>query len=147
MYPQSWVTQSNARSTSDDTMDAANDNRRRILGSTIFGDSPQRSVPARLPDMDPVAFQPAVRSRDDFVPSPTFPDSVMTDPVFTADFSFDNSPISENFTLTFKPRPIVRTTPFHRLDVPQNAHLRILRDDLNRGAEQFSRRLRQIGYT
>jgi hypothetical protein len=130
-------------------MEAASDNRRRILGSSLFGDPPAPPYASRQPDPEPISIQtqPVRRSRDDFIPTQTFADTMPAQSFNLQDFNYDTSAIGENFTLTFKPRPILRNTQFRRLDVPANAQMRILRDELNRSTEQFSKRLRQIGLT
>jgi hypothetical protein len=155
--------QSPARSVADepDTMIAAAENRRRILGSTIFGGTgnTQEFVPRRAPPQPEPPRESVVNTRVSQAPRfeqrqtsepPSYLASTLPAPsrgggFAFPDLNFDSSMPADDFTLTFKPRPAINRGPAHRLEVPANPQMRRLRDELNRDTEQFMRRLRQIG--
>jgi hypothetical protein len=159
MIDQSWVGQTPARSIADepDSMVAAAENRRRILGSSIFGGTGNQEYSRRTqPEPPPEAMTqtrglPPQRyeQRDSGEPPSfmhaTMPASSGGSAFSFPDFNFEPSLPPENFSLTFQPRPTLKSGPAHRLDVPPNPQMRRLRDELNRDTEQFTRRLRQIG--
>jgi hypothetical protein len=69
---------------------------------------------------------------------------MLTVPLTFPDLNFDAPPPGK-FALTFKPKSLLRASQSHRLAVPPNHEMRRLREELTREAEQFSRRLRQMG--
>jgi hypothetical protein len=143
MLPQNWVLATPARSVADEPSDLQ-DNRRRILGSTLFPRDSARQQPespAHATEPAPAVLAPTRRSRSELAP-PTF---ASTAPIPFPDLNYDAPPVMASFALTFKPRQILRNSQNHRLTVPPNHEMKRLREDLNRETELYLRRLRQLG--
>ena len=134
--PQPVVTQ-NYRDDMSTTW-GASDNRRRILDSSVFGGTHSPNINLNSTSSSIGSYRSGASSGlAATVPIPVaqpFPE-----------LNFESAPPLENFSLSFKPRPIQRASQVHRLDVQPNPQMRQLRDELNRDTAQFSKRLRQIG--
>ena len=170
---QSWVSKSTVRSISDEpeSMQMAAENRRRIMGSSLFGDDPNQyqqqqqqqnfSKTAPLPSIDESyssdvspANQPSLSSTLPLNTNPnydygTFSSTLGSGSTDFPDINFDMEPppILNASDLGFKPRQTnYRTNGApRRLQVPSNQKMRQLRDDLNRETEKFNKKLRQVG--
>jgi hypothetical protein len=141
MLHQNWVLPSPARSVTEEPS-SLEDNRRRILGSTLFPrDSPRQQRPPDAPPATDPSVSQVRRLRDDLPP----PKATSTAPISFPDLDMDVPPVMNNFALTFKPRPLLRNSQNHRLTVPPNHEMKRLREDLTRETDQYLRRLRQIG--
>lgn len=157
MSEQSWVLGTVARSVSDepDGMVQAAENRRRIMGSNIFGNDDPPAIVRRNPPPQQQRYEPnsppASQQQTSYQNSPpptNYPSYSNTMPVASSNFpeiNFDSTPPMETFDLGFKPKPVIRSNVNHRLQVPPNPEMRALRDELTRDTEQFARRLREIG--
>jgi hypothetical protein len=147
MLPQDPVLPAPTRSVADEPSELQ-DNRRRILGSTLFlRDSPRQMRAADPPAQAavavtaPAAVAPVRRVRDGLAP-PTF---ASTAPIPFPDLEADPPPAMRRFALAFKPRPILRNSQNHRLTVPPNHEMERLRENLKRETELSSTRLRRLG--
>lgn len=164
---QSWISKSTVRSVSEEpeSMQMAAENRRRIMGSSLFGgDSaqPQQqnlSSTAPIPaieeeytSMPPQSLQNAFASTlppssniDYGNLSSTYGRSTVSD-FPNLDLDTEPPPIISSSDLGFKPKQSsYRSGASRRLQVPPNQQMRQLRDELNRETERFNQKLRQIG--
>lgn len=167
---QSWVSKSTVRSVSEEpeSMQMAAENRRRIMGSSLFGgDSNQyyqqqqnlsKTVPIQTVNeqySSPQNYQVSLSSTlpVNSIPnyeyenlSSTLGNSCISD---FPDLNFDMEPpptIVTSSDLGFKPKQAnYRSGASRRLQVPPNQQMRQLRDDLNRETERFNQKLRKIG--
>jgi hypothetical protein len=142
MLHQNWVLPSPGRSVAEEPS-ALEDNRRRILGSTLFPrDSPQQPPPDPPP---PPATDPGVSQAWRLRDEPSQWKATSTAPVSFPDLETDLPPVMNNFTLTFKPRPMLQNSQNYRLTVAPNYEMKRVREDLNRETDRYLRRLRQLG--
>jgi hypothetical protein len=141
MLHQNWVLPSPVRSVQDEPS-ALEDNRRRILGSTLFPRDSPRQPRFPNPPQQPQDAAPLGQQLKSEHHAPSF---VSTSPVSFPDLDFAAPQTMSNFALTFKPRQLLRNSQNHRLTVPPNHEMKRLREDLNRETEQYVRRLRQLG--
>lgn len=170
---QSWVSKSTIRSVSDEpeSMQMAAENRRRIMGSSLFGgDSNQyQSQQQNLSKTAPLSkvdeeYTPTQAPLNQYSLSSTLPSDSNSnfgyEPFSSAlgkvsdfpELNFDTEPpppISSASDLGFRPKQLNyrQNGNFRRLQVPPNQQMRQLRDELNRETEKFNHKLRQIGQT
>lgn len=165
---QSWISKSTVRSVSEEpeSMQMAAENRRRIMGSSLFGGdstqqnqqqnlsktAPIQTVNEEYTSMPPQSFQNSLSST--LQPNSNYEYGSLSStlgrsgvPDFpNLDFDTDPPPIISSSDLGFKPKQSnYRSGASRRLQVPPNQQMRQLRDELNRETERFNQKLRQIG--
>ena len=168
---QSWVSKSVARSVVDEpaSMQAAAENKKKIMGSSLFGDD-GRPPPQMHPVAQSTVSQPPQNSFSRTMPAPIAnADSVSyennfnfssqsnnsyglntTMPMTFPDINFETvqPPSIELMDFGFRHRNnnlATRQVNPRRLEVPPNTQMRELRDELNRDTERFNQKLRKIG--
>ena len=149
---QSWVINNQARSQPSEAMAYAVDNRRRIMGSSIFGgdEPPQRySQP-----QSQISYQPPPQqsynggatsnlSNPGYVSAPLYSTQPLT---MIPDFVSGECPPPPIEQVSFRSRSTMRPQiGGRRLDVQPNYEMQKLRDTLVSDSTAMSRRLRQIG--
>ena len=153
---QSWVMNNLARSQPSEAMADAVDNRKRIMGSSIFGGNDRSRYPPpqqqqyyaspqstqQLPSQTMTSTFPSNYAST--APSPVV---YSTQPLTSIpDFITGDCPPPPIDSLSFKGRSSqLRQTGNKRLEVHQNHELQKLRDSLVSDSTAMSRRLRQIG--
>lgn len=153
MTEQQWVTQSYTRSVTDEPqgmIDAAA-NRRRIMGSTLFGgNSNTNNNFSQTQNYSSTNNFSQTQSYAQTQPIPSLTNNSKTSTIPQPDWSIfqgemSTTTIPDPVTLEFK----VRETPIHsperRLNVGPNIQMQQLREELNRETRQFANKAKRIG--
>ena len=151
---QSWVINNQARSQPSEAMEYAVDNRRRIMGSSIFGgdEPPRYSQPQSQTSYQPPPHQGyggynsganSNLSNSGYVSAPLYSTQPLT---VIPDFVSGECPPPPIDQVSFRSRSTLRPQiGGRRLEVQPNYEMQKLRDSLVSDSTAMSRRLRQIG--
>ena len=152
---QSWVVNNQARSQPSEAMAYAVDNRRRIMGSSIFGgdEPPRYSQPPSQMSYQPQS-PPPNRGGYNSGPNSSFSNpGIVSAPLYSSqpltmipDFVSGECPPPPMEQMSFRSRSTMKPQiSGRRLDVQPNYEMQKLRDTLVSDSTAMARRLRQIG--